>query len=215
MASDWRDTRMGRIAIGVAGGTCSGKSTLARMLVEKLGTQRAVHLSLDSYYHPLDHLPPEARARVNFDEPTALDEVRIFGDILDLLAGRVIRVPHYDFTTHTRTGMITSCHPAPVIVVDGILLLTLESVRPLLRYTVFVTAPNEVRLARRIARDRKERGRTEESVRHQWDASVSPMHLLHVEPSRAHADTIIDGTQPFNRVVEDVVRRFPSRNPAR
>src|SRR3989338_4964256 len=110
MASDWRDTRMGRIAIGVAGGTCSGKSTLARMLVEKLGTQRAVHLSLDSYYHPLDHLPPEARARVNFDEPTALDEVRIFGDILDLLAGRVIRAPPTTFTPHPRRGILNRLH---------------------------------------------------------------------------------------------------------
>ena len=178
--------------IGVVGGSGAGKTTLVWGLADRLGADVSV-LWFDEYYHDLVHLTPDERALVNYDHPDSLD-VDLLGSHLDgLLAGRPAEVPVYDFTTHTRTGTTRRVDPRPVIVVDGILVLAFSVIRERLDVSVFVEAPAEVRLARRLDRDVRERGRTPESVRTQFAATVAPMHDAFVSPCRDLADLTLDG----------------------
>jgi len=168
-------------------------------------------LWFDEYYHDLVHLSPEQRAAVNFDHPDSLDEVLLIEHLDGLLAGRPVDVPVYDFATHTRTGRTRRVEPRPVVVVDGILVLAVPALRSRLDLAVFVDAPAEVRLARRMYRDVRERGRTTASVRAQFEATVAPMHEAFVDPSAEHADLRLDGTGDLDAnldVVADAVDRL-------
>ena len=168
-------------------------------------------LWFDEYYHDLVHLSPDQRATVNFDHPDSLDEELLIEHLDGLLAGRPVDVPVYDFATHTRTGRTRRVEPRPVVVVDGILVLALPDLRGRLDLAVFVDAPAEVRLARRIYRDVRERGRTTASVRAQFEATVAPMHEAFVDPSAEHADLRLDGTGDLDAnldVVADAVDRL-------
>ena len=168
-------------------------------------------LWFDEYYHDLVHLSPEQRAAVNFDHPDSLDEVLLIEHLDGLLAGRPVDVPVYDFATHTRTGLTRRVEPRPVVVVDGILVLAVPALRSRLDLAVFVDAPAEVRLARRMYRDVRERGRTTASVRAQFEATVAPMHEAFVDPSAEHADLRLDGTGDLDAnldVVADAVDRL-------
>ena len=178
--------------IGVAGGSQTGKTTLAWGLEDRLGADVSV-LWFDEYYHDLVHLTPDERALVNYDHPDSLDVDLLVSHLDGLLAGRPAEVPVYDFTTHTRTGTTRRVDPRPVIVVDGILVLAFPVIRERLDVSVFVEAPAEVRLARRLDRDVRERGRTPESVRTQFAATVAPMHDAFVSPCRDLADLTLDG----------------------
>jgi len=176
----------------VVGGSGAGKTTLVWGLADRLGADVSV-LWFDEYYHDLVHLTPDERALVNYDHPDSLDVDLLVSHLDGLLAGRPAEVPVYDFTTHTRTGTTRRVDPRPVIVVDGILVLAFPVIRERLDVSVFVEAPAEVRLARRLDRDVRERGRTPESVRTQFAATVAPMHDAFVSPCRDLADLTLDG----------------------
>ena len=196
--------------LGLAGGSGAGKTTLVDGLTSRLRGDVSV-LWFDEYYHDLVHLSPEQRAAVNFDHPDSLDEVLLIEHLDGLLAGRPVDVPVYDFATHTRTGRTRRVEPRPVVVVDGILVLAVPALRSRLDLAVFVDAPAEVRLARRMYRDVRERGRTTASVRAQFEATVAPMHEAFVNPSAEHADLRLDGTGDLDAnldVVADAVDRL-------
>lgn len=197
--------------VGFAGGSGSGKSTVADGVVAALGTNVASTLSFDAYYRTL---PERFRANpesYNFDAPDALDD-HLLCDTLDALrAGEAAQVPVYDFPTHTRVGH-TVVHPTPVLCIDGILLLAFPDVQARLDLTVFIDAPEATRLARRIARDTVARGRTLDEVLEQYFASVKPMHDHWVEPARHTADLVVDGTRPVADAVAlvlDAIARHP------
>ena len=196
--------------LGLAGGSGAGKTTLVDGLTSRLRGDVSV-LWFDEYYHDLVHLSPEQRAAVNFDHPDSLDEVLLIEHLDGLLAGRPVDVPVYDFATHTRTGLTRRVEPRPVVVVDGILVLAVPALRSRLDLAVFVDAPAEVRLARRMYRDVRERGRTTASVRAQFEATVAPMHEAFVDPSAEHADLRLDGTGDLDAnldVVADALERL-------
>ena len=196
--------------LGLAGGSGAGKTTLVEGLTSRLRGEVSV-LWFDEYYHDLVHLSPDQRATVNFDHPDSLDEELLIEHLDGLLAGRPVDVPVYDFATHTRTGRTRRVEPRPVVVVDGILVLAVPDLRSRLDLAVFVDAPAEVRLARRMYRDVRERGRTTASVRAQFEATVAPMHEAFVDPSAEHADLRLDGTGDLDAnldVVADAVDRL-------
>ncbi len=176
------------LLIGIAGGSCSGKTTFARRVTALLAEHGVVSISFDSYYRPLDHLTLEERHRVNFDHPDSLDGDLLARHLGSLRDGIAIDRPRYDFATHARLPAIDRVEPTPFVLVDGILLLAFPAVVARLDRTVFIDAPQDVRLARRVARDTVERGRTEASVRAQFEATVAPMHQRFVQPSAAVAE---------------------------
>jgi len=193
--------------VGVVGGSGAGKTTLVRGLVDRLGSDASV-LWFDEYYHDLVHLDPAERAVVNFDHPDSLDVDLLVTHLTTLLAGRPAEVPVYDFSTHTRTGGTRRVEPGPVVVVDGILVLAFPAIRERLDVSVFVEAPAEVRLTRRLDRDVRERGRTPESVRAQFAATVAPMHEAFVSPCRTFADLVLDGQGDLSANLDLILDRL-------
>ena len=179
---------MPSFAVGIAGGTGAGKTTLARLLAEAL--DHVVVLDLDSYYLDRSGLSRESRDRLNFDEPGAFDLSLLLQHVRQLRDGRPIEKPRYSFEHHTRSGIDTLC-PAPIILVEGLFALWWEELRTLLNLKVYVEAPPELRVMRRLKRDVEVRGRSLESVRGQYDATVRPMHELYVAPTRAYADLVL------------------------
>lgn len=179
------------LIIGIAGGTASGKTTVARRLVERLGTHPVAVLDQDSYYRDLADLPLEERARFNFDHPDAFDTALLVRHLRELRAGNPVEKPVYSFTKHTRTGETVRVNPGDVVILEGILVLALEPVRELLEVKVFVDSDADVRVLRRVSRDIKERGRDFDGVVEQYFRTVRPMHFGFVEPSKRYADIII------------------------
>jgi len=181
---------MQTFVLGVCGGSCSGKTTLVRHLVDLVRPRPSV-LSFDAYYRPLDHLSYEERCRQNFDHPESLDHELFLTHLADLKAGRNVREPVYDFARHTRAEDMRDVEAAPILVVDGILLGAFPAVLDQLDCLVFLDVPESVRLERRLARDTRERGRSEESVRAQFEQSVAPMHREFVQPAAGRADRVL------------------------
>jgi uridine kinase len=179
------------IAIGIAGGTGSGKTTVARKIVEALPKGRAVLVQHDWYYLDRSHLSAEARSGINFDEPAALDNGQLASDLRALKAGTAVDCPSYDFATHTRRKDSVRVEPRSVVVVEGILLFAVPELREVFDLRLFVDTDDDIRLLRRIRRDVEDRGRDIASIERQYCDSVRPMHQLHVEPSRRHAHLII------------------------
>ncbi len=192
------------VTIGVAGGTGSGKTTVARAILERVGRDQIAHLEQDAYYRDLSHLPVEERRRVNFDHPDLLETELLVEHIRELQAGRPVLVPEYDFATDTRRPTRHVIEPRPVILVEGILILAERSVRDLLDIKVFVDADADLRFIRRLLRDTSERGRSLGSVVEQYLTTVRPMHLEFVEPSKRYADVIIP-EGGHNQVALDMV----------
>ncbi len=192
------------ITIGVAGGTGSGKTTVAHTILERVGWHRIAYLQHDAYYHDASNLPPEERAHLNFDHPDALDNALLAQHIRELQAGRAVDVPIYDFTTHTRRPETRRVMPEPVILVEGILIFAEPMLRELMDIKIFVDTDADLRFIRRLRRDISERGRTVESVIEQYLSTVRPMHLEFVEPSKRYADVIIP-EGGFNTVALDMV----------
>lgn len=192
--------------LGIAGCSGSGKTTLARELTTQFN---ATLLPLDFYYRDLSHLPPDDRALQNFDHPDSLEHT-LLAEHIRALADRIpIHRPVYDFATHTRipnqTELIT---PTEFLIVEGILALHYEALRSLYDFSIYVNAPNQLCLNRRIYRDMRERGRTEASVRAQFEATAKPMADLYVLPSAAHASVIVEGTEALDWSVEQVLQRL-------
>ncbi|NOZ23535.1 MAG: uridine kinase [Planctomycetes bacterium] len=180
------------LTIGIAGGSGAGKTVLAEKLVEHFGPDRAIIVSQDSYYRDHSHLPPEKRQEGNFDEPRAVKLSLLVKQLDQLRSGQPVEKPRYDYATHTRIGSDT-VSPHDIVIVDGLFVLTDDDVRSRMDLKVFVGAPEEVRVQRRVDRDRRERGRTEDEIVERLNATVLPMHAIHVEPYRELADIIVDG----------------------
>ncbi|HEY5146635.1 MAG TPA: uridine kinase [Polyangiaceae bacterium] len=179
------------LILGIAGGTGSGKTTVAEKIANALPEGRAVVIQHDWYYLDRSHLSPEERALINFDEPAALDNGRLLEDLAALRAGRATACPQYDFATHTRHREARLVPAHPIVVVEGILLFAIPAVRDAFDLRLFVDTDDDIRLLRRIRRDIEERGRDIGSIEAQYRKSVRPMHELHVAPSRRHAHLII------------------------
>ncbi|MDF2926980.1 MAG: udk [Paenibacillaceae bacterium] len=179
------------LVIGIAGGTGSGKTTVAHRIVKRIGTEHVALISQDSYYKHLPHLTKEQRAGVNYDHPNSFDNELLVEHLKQLRAGAAVQVPVYSFSEHLRTNQTVMLKSRPVIVLEGILVLADELLRQEMDIKVFVDTDADVRVLRRISRDLRERGRTFESVFAQYVGTVKPMHEAFIEPSKRHADLIV------------------------
>jgi uridine kinase len=179
------------IVFGVAGGTASGKTTVAQAILDSVGASQVAYLPHDAYYRDMPHLTLEERAHQNYDHPRSLETKLLIKHVKKLLDGRPVHVPVYDFTSHRRTADTVLVEPGPIILVDGILIFNQRKLRELMDIKVYVDTDPDVRFIRRLERDIHERGRTLESVVEQYLHTVRPMHLKFVEPSKRYADVII------------------------
>ena len=179
------------LIIGIAGGSGSGKSTVARKVAEAMNAASAAFIDMDAYYKNFAHLPLEERRRINWDHPDAFDLELLVDHLRRLAVGEPIEKPIYDFVAHLRTDRTHPVRPSEVIVVDGILLFVDERVRELCDVKVFVDADVDIRLIRRIRRDMRSRGRPLDEILDQYLTTVQPMHLQFVEPSKRYADVIV------------------------
>lgn len=206
-----------RIAVGISGGTGSGKTTLARGLSEFFGAQEVCLLDEDSYYLDRAHLSKEARARVNYDEPQAIDRQLLLEHVRLLLDNRPVQKPVYNFKVHGRDGY-TELRAARLIVVEGLFTLCHPALRRLLKLKIYVDADPDIRFIRRMGRDVRERGRSAESVIEQYLSSVRPMHYLHVEPCRFFADLVLknnasEASLLVNKASNAINRLFRNQSP--
>ena len=179
------------VILGVAGGSGSGKTTVARVLLDAVGADRIAFLPQDMYYRPIQWRDSEHLQSHNFDHPSAIDTELLVEHLRELKAGRPAERPVYDFVTHSRAEQTEHVGPRPVVLVEGILLLAEPSIRRELDFKIFVDTDADVRLIRRIRRDIKERGRDLDDVLRQYLSTVQPMHLEFVEPSKRWADIIV------------------------
>jgi len=192
------------ILVGVAGGTGSGKTSFAEKLLSHLGPARCVAIAQDAYYKDGSTLSPDERAAINYDHPDAFDTSLLIQDLRDLKAGRPVPQLTYDHASYSRRVLPDPLTPRPLILLEGILILAEEPLRRLMDIKLFIDTDADVRILRRLRRDLTERGRSFESVEKQYLASVRPMHLEFVEPSKRYADLIVpEGAE--NQVALDLV----------
>ena len=197
------------LIIGISGGSGSGKSTLAKALMQRLGTHDCEVLAQDHYYIDQSARFDGDGGSVNFDHPDSL-EFPLLARHLALLQGEEsVEVPRYDFATHKRLRETETFVPCRYILVDGTLILSQEIIRPHLGFSVFVETPENVRFERRLDRDVRERGRTPEGVRAQFEKQVKPMHDKFIEPSKRHANLVISGMLPIEEEVERILKIMP------
>ncbi len=194
-----------RILIGIAGGSGSGKTLVARTILRELGSDRVVVIDQDSYYKNLDDIPMRDRDARNFDHPDAFDAELLKRNIRDLLEGRPIEQPIYDYSHHQRLAETRAIGDHLVIVLEGILIFLDPELRGLMDIKLFVDADHDVRFIRRLKRDLVERGRSVDSIIRQYEESVRPMHLQFVEPTKRYADLIIP-EGGHNRVAIDLLK---------
>jgi uridine kinase len=192
------------LVIGIAGGSGSGKTTLVRIILERVGADRIAYLPHDAYYKDLSALPLNQRHMINFDHPDSLDNALLIQHVQQLRAMEPVDLPIYDFKTHSRTTQTRRIDPQPVIIVEGILIFAEPELRRLFDVKIFVDTDSDIRFIRRLERDINERGRTTETVVHQYLATVRPMHMEFVEPSKRYADVIIP-EGGLNEVAMDMV----------
>lgn len=179
------------IVIGVAGGSASGKTTVSQRILEHVGPDRIAYLQHDSYYCDDSHLPLSERTKRNFDHPNSLDTPLLVEHLQALRRGEAVAVPVYDFATYSRLAERRAVAPAPVVLVEGILIFAEAALRELMDIRIFVDTDPDIRFIRRLTRDIAERGRSLESVVEQYLGTVRPMHLEFVEPSKRYANVIV------------------------
>ena len=196
------------IVFGVAGGTASGKTTVARAILEAVGASQIAYVPHDAYYRDQPQLSFEERSQQNYDHPNSLETKLMVKQIKQLLKGKAVNVPVYDFTAHRRTEKTILIEPSPIILVDGILIFTKRRLRELMDIKVYVDTDSDVRFIRRLQRDMDERGRSLPSVVTQYLETVRPMHLKFVEPSKRFADVIIPNGGLNKVAMEMVVSRL-------
>lgn len=194
--------------IGVAGGSGSGKTYFARALHTRLGAAASAIIYQDNYYIDQSARFDHDGGSVNFDHPSSLDFDLLAEHLGNLKDGNAIKIPMYDFVTHTRQKETINQTPQQVILVDGILLLSQPHVRQHFDLSVFVDTPEQLRYDRRLKRDVEERGRTPEGVRRQFELQVKPMHDEFVQPSLAHADYVVSDLEGFDRLLDELTARF-------
>ena len=193
------------ILIGIAGGSGSGKTLVAKNLYESLGSDQVVRISQDSYYKDLSHLTVAERNARNFDHPDAVDTTLMIEHMRALLRGKTIQQPVYNFVTHTRKGEFVAIGPHTIMILEGILIFDNSELRDLMDIKIYVDTDADIRLMRRLRRDILERGRTMQSVIEQYEESVRPMHLQFVEPSKRYADLIVP-EGGHNKVAIDLMK---------
>ena len=201
------------LIIGIAGGSGSGKSTVARKVADALDASSVAFIDMDAYYNDYSHLPMEERRRVNWDHPDAFDWPLLLADLQRLATGQPIDKPQYDFVHHVRHAERVRVHAADVVVIDGILLLSDKRIRELCEVKVFVDADADVRLIRRLRRDILERGRPLDEILDQYLTTVQPMHLEFVEPSKRYADVIVPRGGHNEVAIEMIVAKIRARVP--
>jgi uridine kinase len=187
--------------VGIAGGTGSGKTTLAYRLQSIFGPEQVTVLEADYYYRDLSHMPAQERHRVNFDHPVALDIELMAAHLRELRQGRAVRMNVYDFTTHCRTDAVVSLEPRPLILVEGILVLSCPAVSDQLDLKVYINEDADVRRERRLQRDVRERGRAPEMSALQYERDVLPMHARYVEPALKDADIVLSSSADTDRLL--------------
>ena len=193
------------ILIGIAGGTGSGKTSVANAILAEFSSSEVALIQQDSYYKDLKHLHIDDRASVNFDHPDAVDFNEMGDHLQSLMANEMVQIPIYDFNTHTRTDEMYTIGNHHIIVLEGILALFDEKIRNMMDIKLYVDTPDDIRIIRRIKRDINKRGRTFESVIEQYYRTVRPMHQQFVEPSKKFANIIIpEGAH--NKVAIDIIR---------
>jgi uridine kinase len=202
------------LVIGIAGGTGSGKTTVANAILHSVGVDRIVYLPHDAYYHDQSEKPLAERGKVNYDHPDSLDTDLMIRHVLQLKGWQAIEMPVYDFTTHTRTAISRTVEPKGVVLVEGILIFAEPELRKLFDVKIYVDTDADIRFIRRLQRDIFERGRTTELVIQQYLNTVRPMHNEFVEPSKRYADVIIPeggmNTVALNMVIariEELLRK--------
>lgn len=198
------------IVIGIAGGTGSGKTTVANVILKRVGNHRIAYLLHDAYYREFNDLPPNQRAEVNFDHPDSLESELMLADIMRLKKWESVNLPVYDFSTNSRTDKTIHVDPKPVIIVEGILIFAEAKLREIFDVKLFVDTDPDLRFIRRLQRDIAERGRTMEKVIQQYLTTVRPMHLEFVEPSKRYADVIIPEGGLNEVAMEMVIARIES-----
>lgn len=192
------------VLVGIAGGTGSGKTTIAQAIYDRVGSERIEWISHDSYYRDFSSIDPQERRHINFDHPDSLESELLVRHLDQLIQGQPVEVPVYDFTTHTRASKTRTVQPRRVIMVEGILVLAEIEVRKRIDIKLFVDTPPDIRFLRRLLRDVQSRGRSLDSVVQQYLTFVRPMHEEFVEPSKRYADLIIpEGGE--NRVALDAI----------
>ena len=197
--------------IGIAGGTGSGKTTVARRIYQSLHLDSAAFIDYDSYYKELGYLSIEERQRINFDHPDSLDTPLLVHHLERLIAGEAIEKPVYDFTRHTRADETVPVQPRDVVLVDGILLFADATLREMFDLKIFVDTEADVRFIRRLRRDLEERGRSLESVIEQYLKTVRPMHFEFVEPTKRYADIILPRGGQNTAGIEVIAARVRER----
>jgi uridine kinase len=198
------------IIIGVAGGTASGKTTVADAILDRVGRDRIAFIQHDAYYRDLSYLPLEERRKLNFDHPDALETELLVAHLRQLQAGKPIEVPVYDFATYQRRDVSRCVEPRRVILVEGILIFVDRELREMMDIRLYVDTDADLRFIRRLQRDIQQRDRTMETVIHQYLTTVRPMHLEFVEPSKRYADVIIPAGGFNQTAVEMIVARIGS-----
>jgi len=192
------------LVIAIAGGSGSGKTTVANVILERVGVNRIIYIPHDAYYRDLSSIDSSERSKVNFDHPNSLETELLISHLHELKKWQPIQMPIYDFTTHTRKAATKSIAPQLIIVVEGILIFAEPKLRELFDVKIFVDTSDDIRFIRRLERDIAERGRTMGNVIRQYLETVRPMHMDFVEPSKRYADIIIpEGGQ--NQVAMDMV----------
>ncbi len=181
----------GPVVIGIAGGTGSGKTSVARKVFDRVGPDRIEWISHDAYYRDFHNLDAEGRHAINFDHPDSLESDLMVAHLDQLISGQPVDIPIYDFTTHSRSEKTQRVEPRRVIIVEGILVLAEVEIRKRIDIKLFVDTPADIRFLRRLRRDIEVRGRSVQSVIDQYLRTVRPMHEEFVEPSKRHADLII------------------------
>jgi uridine kinase len=198
------------LIIGIAGGSGSGKTTLANLILDRVGADRIAYIPHDAYYKDLRMLPSNERATVNFDHPNSLDTDLLIQHIQQLKNHQIVDLPIYDFKTDTRTQFFKRILPRPAVIIEGILIFGEAPLRELLDLKIFVDTDPDIRFIRRLKRDIDERGRTPESIIHQYLTTVRPMHMEFVEPSKRYADIIVPEGGHNAVAMEMIVARIES-----
>lgn len=198
------------MVVGISGGTGSGKTTLADLILEKIGREKIAYLPHDAYYRDQKHLPIEERAKVNYDHPDSLETELLIDHIEQLKKGHVIEMPQYDFTVHSRKQETLTIKPKRVVLVEGILIFVEKALRNLFDMKIYVDTDADIRFIRRLTRDVTERGRTVQSVINQYLNTVRPMHLEFVENSKRYADIIVPEGGMNTVALDMVIARLQS-----